>query len=244
MRLSNIPLSLQEEILRQAKEDRDALEQLCAKLRGMSDSALEGAEIKSSTEQLHEQKAQYLAQNALYDRIGQKIRGRLEEMETLLMKDPESPEEVDAALVRLAFLGVFVKRISNWMLLNEMQYRTGTGELYLSIREVLDVYGMSGAFCEVRGDEEIEADTRHLMLAFEIFELAIRSVYDQRASVLVNIGTRKGFSMRISVDGAPLPGLDALMPAGRSLRGGRLKRSEEDEVCYLSLSYEREEDEA
>ena len=82
------------------------------------------------------------------------------------------------------------------------------------------------------------------MLAFEIFELAIRAVYDHRASVLVNIGTRKGFSMRISVDGAPLPGLDALMPAGRSLRGGRLKRSEEDEVCYLSLSYEREEDEA
>ena len=244
MRMGNIPFSLQEAVLVQAKEDADALERLCEKLRGMSDSVLESAEIKSSTEQLHEQKARYLAQNALYDRIGQKIRARLEEMEAIVMTDPDSPAGVDAALVRLAFYGVFVKRISNWMLLNEMQYRTGTGELYLSIREVLDVYGMSGAYCEVRGDEEIEADTRHLMLAFEIFELAIRAVFDARASVLVNIGTRKGFSMRISVDGAQLPGLSALMPPGRSLRGGRLKRSEEDDVCYLSLSYETEEETA
>ena len=241
MNITALADELQEEILAQAHADLQVLDDMEAALRATCDCVLEEDEIQRLTKELREQKLHYETQNMLYDRIRQKLKGRLAEMEELLRESPSDPASYDALLTRLAVYGVFIKRISNWMLLNKMQHQTGTGELYLSIREALDVYQLTGAFGEVRGEEEIEADTRHLMLAFEIFELALRAVYDAGASIMVYIGTKRGFSMRVSVEGASLPSPECLCPPGRSLRGGVLTSSKEDDVTFLRLSYEKEE---
>ncbi|MBQ7565509.1 MAG: hypothetical protein IJT18_00160, partial [Oscillospiraceae bacterium] len=148
----------------------------------------------------------------------------------------------EAARKRIAFLGAYVKRYANLMLLSQQSDAIGAGELGLSVSELLRYV----SFCGVPGDLICDADcdvpAAAALAMFEALETMLDANLSDLQGVFVNLSAQDALTFKITLEG--VASADALFPAGNGddprakLRaaGVAAEVQQEDGVTFVCLT--------
>ena len=209
--------------------------------RALQESLLRLSEEETIlTEQnlLKERQVRYEVQTRFYDSITRAVQPQMDAISRIISTPADTERRFRAQLRQLAVYGAFVKRRANLMLLAERAESLPLEELYLSLRESLDMLSLSGVKTRLvlQGTDRQGKTGLPSGLLIEVYdwfealtEASMRTLDSVSAELRVG---EKDCSIWLSFT----PGLEAVpqAPAGSRLRPETLLNDREGtRVCFL-----------
>ena len=154
-------------------------------LREVRDHLSEENEILTAEKELKEEELRIVTQNRVYDLISEKVYPQLAKIESLI--GFLETNENDRLLAALCILTVYIKRVSNMLLLAESSDTQDIGELELAIRESCEYIKLYGAECETVLNARGRVPNEQLIKMYDEFEQLIEQKIDTLRSVKVEL---------------------------------------------------------
>ncbi len=206
-----------------------------------------GEALKQETElirlrgEMKERQAKVEQRTQVYDAIAAHTRPQAQTIFTLA-KSARLLEDAafkDASRNRIAFLGAYIKRYANLMLLSQECGELSAGELGLSVSELLRYLGFCGIPGDLIRDAECSVPADAALAMFEALEKLLEDHLSALQGVFVNLSGQKTLTCKITLEG--LSGTDALSDANawqNRLRsaGVSAEAQQEDDVVFICLT--------
>ena len=125
----------------------------------------------------------------------------------LIAELSEEALETDEAEIRnrnaglICFLGAYIKRYANLMLLAENEHMMSTAELGMAIAESLCYLGNMNIPCAYVGNEDVKLPTENIILLYEIFERLVEDNLSKLQAVYVKLEDTAGIVLKITLEG-------------------------------------------
>ena len=159
-------------------------------LREVRDHLSEENEILVAEKELKEEELRIVTQNRVYDIISEKVYPQLGRIESLI--GFLETNENERLLAALCILTVYIKRVSNMLLLSESSDTQDIGELELAIRESCEYIKLYGAECETVLNARGRVPNEELIKMYDEFEKLIEHNIDSLHSVKVELTGKFG----------------------------------------------------
>ena len=199
------------------------------------------AELIRLRNAMRERQAKIEQRTRVYDAIAAKTRPQTQAIVSLAKaaRLSENAGLKEASRKRIAFLGAYVKRYANLMLLSQESGEISAGELGLSVSELLRYLNFCGVPGDLIRDAEGAVPASAALGMFEAMETLLEANLSSLQGVFVNLSGREKLTFKITLEGmsntnVPSDGDDwrnKLRNAGVSA-----ELQQEDDVTFVCLT--------
>ncbi len=176
-------------------EDISSMNIMISKLKKLQEQLEDNNELLQAEINLKEKQERIRTQNLLYDQI-------VKELSISIEKLNESLNQENPDLSRICFLGAYIKRMSNLIILQQGNQKIESRELNYCMKESMDVLNMKGILCSFHNEVDSLVDIRILKKVYTIFVASLDHTYDSLSSVLVNFKLDNSiYVLRLTMEG-------------------------------------------
>lgn len=173
-------------------EDVEELIRLNEKLVETGDYLEEERTMLDESVKLEENRRSTEEQNRLYDMVSKRLQPQLNSIADILDNLPGNEEMFRARMRYVGILGAYIKRRSNMLLLSGNNERIDSGELRISIEELLSYVGLNGVSCLADIRKGIMLEPEYALLMFEMVEDVIEHSMPELKALMVTFNIKDG----------------------------------------------------
>ncbi len=219
------------------QDDMTEIDRLNDELEEVRDRLSQKAELIRLQNELAEKQTKIAQRTALYDtiaeRTGRQSRAISRLAETARLSDDPALRERCSRQITL--LGAFIKRYANLMLLSDKSQTIETGELGLSVSEVLRYLNYSGIPGELFNTAAGDVSAPAALCVFEAFGMLLEANLSVLCGVFVNLSSKENVVCKLTLENLSTPLSDDVQQKLREV-GIEMQIQKEDDVTYLCFT--------
>lgn len=223
------------------QNDISELNEINKKLEEVHSLLSEETELIRLENELKEKRVSIEQRTALYELINSKTATQSKQIaklaESALAEKDTKIRNYNAGLI--CFLGAYIKRYANLMLLAENESMMSTAELGMAIGESLRYLGNMNIPCAYVGNVDVNIPTDNVVLLYEIFERLVEESLSSLKAVYVKVENSSGIILKITLEGASAV-LDEETKDKLFQVGIPVTIKYEDEISYIRFRLTRE----
>ena len=223
------------------QNDISELNEINKKLEEVHSLLSEETELIRLENELKEKRVSIEQRTALYELINSKTATQSKQIaklaESALAEKDTKIRNYNAGLI--CFLGAYIKRYANLMLLAENESMMSTAELGMAIGESLRYLGNMNIPCAYVGNVDVNIPTDNVVLLYEIFERLVEESLSSLKAVYVKVENSSGIILKIILEGASAV-LDEETKDKLFQVGIPVTIKYEDEISYIRFRLTRE----
>lgn len=223
------------------QNDISELNEINKKLEEVHSLLSEETELIRLENELKEKRVSIEQRTALYELINSKTATQSKQIaelaESALAEKDTKIRNYNAGLI--CFLGAYIKRYANLMLLAENESMMSTAELGMAIGESLRYLGNMNIPCAYVGNVDVNISTDNVVLLYEIFERLVEESLSSLKAVYVKVENSSGIILKIILEGASAV-LDEETKDKLFQVGIPVTIKYEDEISYIRFRLTRE----
>lgn len=223
------------------QNDISELNEINKKLEEVHSLLSEETELIRLENELKEKRVSIEQRTALYELINSKTATQSKQIaklaESALAEKDTKIRNYNAGLI--CFLGAYIKRYANLMLLAENESMMSTAELGMAIGESLRYLGNMNIPCAYVGNVDVNIPTDNVVLLYEIFERLVEESLLSLKAVYVKVENSSGIILKITLEGARAV-LDEETKDKLFQVGIPVTIKYEDEISYIRFRLTRE----
>ena len=222
------------------RDDLTELDRLNEALAEAKEALSQEAEFIRLRGEWQEKQTKIEQRTLVYDTIARRTQRQSQAISRLAEKGRKSadPAVKEECRDRITLFAAYIKRYANLTLLSRQSRVIETGELGLSLSEVLRYLNFCGIPGEFMGDPEGAVPAEAALAVFEAFETLLETDLSALKGVFVNLAGKEKPLLKVTVENLsePLPenAVRRLLAAGV-----RSESRREDDVTYLSFTLPR-----
>lgn len=216
------------------QNDISELNEINRKLEEVHSLLEEETELIRLENELKERQVSIEQRTKLYDLITEKTLTQSGKIEALATEALDTGDvkirNKNAAII--CFLGAYMKRYANLMLLAENDRQMNLAELGMAITESLRYLGNAGVPSDYVGKVNEKIPAKSIILLYEVFEKVIEDQLDGLQAAYIKMEDEPEFTLKITLEG-----VQATLPedVNRKLESNKFyaKVSHEDDISYF-----------
>ena len=222
------------------RDDLTELDRLNEALAEAKEALSQEAEFIRLRGEWQEKQTKIEQRTLVYDTIARRTQRQSQAISRLAEKGRKSadPAVKEECRDRITLFAAYIKRYANLTLLSRQSRVIETGELGLSLSEVLRYLNFCGIPGEFMGDPEGAVPAEAALAVFEAFETLLETNLSALKGVFINLAGKEKPLLKVTVENLsePLPenAVRRLLAAGV-----RSESRREDDVTYLSFTLPR-----
>ncbi|MBQ9135388.1 MAG: hypothetical protein IJX66_04775 [Lachnospiraceae bacterium] len=223
------------------QNDISELNEINRKLEEVHSLLAEETELIRLENELKEKQVSIAQRTKLYELINARTITQSKKIadlaENALKADDERIKNYNVGII--CFLGAYIKRHANLMLLAENEAMMGTAELGMAIAESLRYLANADIPTDYVGNGNVKLPSDDVILLYEIFEKLIENALSDLKAVYVKLENAAGIVLKITLEGAEA----ALSEAAKDKlfqAGIPVTIKYEDEISYIRFRLTKE----
>ena len=125
--------------------------------------------------------------NKIYDQIPVILAPEIEKIESLLGEIGDDEERNKEVFYKICIYNAYVKRRSNYMIIEDTNKESSVEELFLAVNEIMENMRIKGVLCKCFCDKYFVTQTHTQVEALENFGKGIEATIDELKAVMVSI---------------------------------------------------------
>lgn len=182
-------------------EDISAINRINRELSEVKEQISEYNVILKSEAELKKRRAAVAEQNKLYDSITEFIRPQLCDLENILKNIENNSGDISVNYARACVVNVYIKRISNLLIMAKSRKMLNAFELENSIRELAEYISVYGISCSFFSNVSGEISAEKTIALFKFIGIFIRHIMNCTDALLFNLKVNDRFiDLKINCD--------------------------------------------
>ena len=182
-------------------EDISAINRINRELSEVKEQISEYNVILKSEAELKKRRAAVTEQNKLYDSITEFIRPQLCDLENILKNIENNSGDISVNYARACVVNVYIKRISNLLIMAKSRKMLNAFELENSIRELAEYISVYGIACSFFSNVSGEISAEKTIALFKFIGIFIRHIMNCTDALLFNLKVNEKFiDLKINCD--------------------------------------------
>lgn len=182
-------------------EDISAINRINRELSEVKEQISEYNVILKSEAELKKRRAAVTEQNKLYDSITEFIRPQLCDLENILKNIENNSGDISVNYARACVVNVYIKRISNLLIMAKSRKMLNAFELENSIRELAEYISVYGISCSFFSNVSGEISAEKTIALFKFIGIFIRRIMNCTDALLFNLKVHERFiDLKINCD--------------------------------------------
>lgn len=182
-------------------EDISAINRINRELSEVKEQISEYNVILKSEAELKKRRAAVTEQNKLYDSITEFIRPQLCDLENILKNIENNSGDISVNYARACVVNVYIKRISNLLIMAKSRKMLKAFELENSIRELAEYISVYGISCSFFSNVSGEISAEKTIALFKFIGIFIRHIMNCTDALLFNLKVHEKFiDLKINCD--------------------------------------------
>lgn len=182
-------------------EDISAINQINRELSEVKEQISEYNVILKSEAELKKRRAAVTEQNKLYDSITEFIRPQLCDLENILKNIENNRGDISVNYAGACVVNVYIKRISNLLIMAKSKKMLNAFELENSIRELAEYISVYGISCSFFSNVSGEISAEKTIALFKFIGIFIRHIMNCTDALLFNLKVHDRFiDLKINCD--------------------------------------------
>lgn len=182
-------------------EDISAINRINRELSEVKEQISEYNVILKSEAELKKRRAAVTEQNKLYDSITEFIRPQLCDLENILKNIENNSGDISVNYARACVVNVYIKRISNLLIMAKSRKMLNAFELENSIRELAEYISVYGISCSFFSNVSGEISAEKTIALFKFIGIFIRHIMNCTDALLFNLKVNERFiDLKINCD--------------------------------------------
>ncbi len=182
-------------------EDISAINQINRELSEVKEQISEYNVILKSEAELKKRRAAVTEQNKLYDSITEFIRPQLCDLENILKNIENNRGDISVNYAGACVVNVYIKRISNLLIMAKSRKMLNAFELENSIRELAEYISVYGILCSFFSNVSGEISSEKTIALFKFIGIFIRHIMNCTDALLFNLKVNEKFiDLKINCD--------------------------------------------
>lgn len=182
-------------------EDISAINRINRELSEVKEQISEYNVILKSEAELKKRRAAVTEQNKLYDSITEFIRPQLCDLENILNNIENNSGDISVNYARACVVNVYIKRISNLLIMAKSRKMLNAFELENSIRELAEYISVYGISCSFFSNVSGEISAEKTIALFKFIGIFIRHIMNCTDALLFNLKVHERFiDLKINCD--------------------------------------------
>ena len=182
-------------------EDISAINQINRELSEIKEQISEYNVILKSEAELKKRRAAVTEQNKLYDSITEFIRPQLCDLENILKNIENNRGDISVNYAGACVVDVYIKRISNLLIMAKSRKMLNAFELENSIREFAEYISVCGISCSFFSNVSGEISAEKMIALFKFIGIFIRHIMNCTDALLFNLKVHDRFiDLKINCD--------------------------------------------
>lgn len=171
-------------------EDLSDIVKIEEELRDLREHLSEEHDLLVREKELKEEELKLVTRNKIYDKIYEKVYPQLCRIESLIGFLDTNPDR--RLLAALCILTVYIKRVSNMLILAESGDMLDIRELELALKESCDYISLYGSQCELLFNATGKVSSEQLVKMYDEFERIVERNIENLQDVKIEINGRYG----------------------------------------------------
>lgn len=182
-------------------EDISAINRINRELSEVKEQISEYNVILKSEAELKKRRAAVTEQNKLYDSITEFIRPQLCDLENILKNIENNRGDISVNYAGACVVNVYIKRISNLLIMAKSRKMLNAFELENSIRELAEYISVYGISCSFFSNVSGEISAEKTIALFKFIGIFIRHIMNCTDALLFNLKVNERFiDLKINCD--------------------------------------------
>lgn len=182
-------------------EDISAINRINRELSEVKEQISEYNVILKSEAELKKRRAAVTEQNKLYDSITEFIRPQLCDLENILKNIENNRGDISVSYAGACVVNVYIKRISNLLIMAKSRKMLNAFELENSIRELAEYISVYGISCSFFSNVSGEISAEKMIALFKFIGIFIRRIMNCTDALLFNLKVNERFiDLKINCD--------------------------------------------
>lgn len=182
-------------------EDISAINRINRELSEVKEQISEYNVILKSEAELKKRRAAVTEQNKLYDSITEFIRPQLCDLENILKNIENNRGDISVNYAGACVVNVYIKRISNLLIMAKSKKMLNAFELENSIRELAEYISVYGILCSFFSNVSGEISAEKTIALFKFIGIFIRHIMNCTDALLFNLKVNERFiDLKINCD--------------------------------------------
>lgn len=182
-------------------EDISAINRINRELSEVKEQISEYNVILKSEAELKKRRAAVTEQNKLYDSITEFIRPQLCDLENILKNIENNRGDISVNYAGACVVNVYIKRISNLLIMAKSRKMLNAFELENSIRELVEYISVYGISCSFFSNVSGEISAEKTIALFKFIGIFIRHIMNCTDALLFNLKVHDRFiDLKINCD--------------------------------------------
>lgn len=182
-------------------EDISAINRINRELSEVKEQISEYNVILKSEAELKKRRAAVSEQNKLYDSITEFIRPQLCDLENILKNIENNWGDISVSYAGACVVNVYIKRISNLLIMAKSRKMLNAFELENSIRELAEYISVYGILCSFFSNVSGEISAEKTIALFKFIGIFIRRIMNCTDALLFNLKVNERFiDLKINCD--------------------------------------------
>ena len=182
-------------------EDISAINRINRELSEVKEQISEYNVILKSEAELKKRRAAVTEQNKLYDSITEFIRPQLCDLENILKNIENNRGDISVSYAGACVVNVYIKRISNLLIMAKSRKMLNAFELENSIRELAEYISVYGISCSFFSNVSGEISAEKTIALFKFIGIFIRRIMNCTDALLFNLKVNERFiDLKINCD--------------------------------------------
>lgn len=182
-------------------EDISAINRINRELSEVKEQISEYNVILKSEAELKKRRAAVTEQNKLYDSITEFIRPQLCDLENILKNIENNRGDISVNYAGACVVNVYIKRISNLLIMAKSRKMLNAFELENSIRELAEYISVYGISCSFFSNVSGEISAEKMIALFKFIGIFIRHIMNCTDALLFNLKVHDRFiDLKINCD--------------------------------------------
>lgn len=182
-------------------EDISAINRINRELSEVKEQISEYNVILKSEAELKKRRAAVTEQNKLYDSITEFIRPQLCDLENILKNIESNRGDISVNYAGACVVNVYIKRISNLLIMAKSRKMLNAFELENSIRELAEYISVYGILCSFFSNVSGEISAEKTIALFKFIGIFIRHIMNCTDALLFNLKVNEKFiDLKINCD--------------------------------------------
>lgn len=228
------------------QNDVSEIDALNEALREAKAQLMEELTLLRLQNELREKRTKIEQRSAVYDEIARRTRQQSTAISQIAQQGMNAADAAvkDRCRRRITLLGAYIKRYANLMLLSSESGTVSTGELGLSVAEVLRYLNLYGIPGELLNTAAGDVPSKPALAAFEAFEALLEAHLENLHGVCVHLSVRDGdLIFKLTLENMLTDRSDAIYGMLADT-GVNMRLETEDNVGYFSFYFPKGGDHA
>ena len=189
------------------QDDMTSLDRLNEELAEAKEALAQESELIRLRGELKEKQAKIEQRTLVYDTVAKRTQTQSQLISRLAAsaRDSGDANYKEECRCRITLLGAYIKRYANLMLLSQESDSIESGELMLSVSEILRYLNYCGIPGEFVNSAECPVPADAALAVFETFESLVRAAYTDLRGVFVNMSGHENAVIKLALENADLP---------------------------------------